>query len=403
MKICIEATPIGVQSNDKGGVYRYISNLVETLSCIDHDDQYTLFFNFFRKEHYRSLQESIRNLSLGDNFSVKVSRFPARFQRFIEPPAEFLAGRFDVFHGCFDYLRPILHGKGVVTIHDIRYLEDIDNSTDGSWIETVRSSSPSPDSAVQDLLSRDTLFEHLRSTIKKTVCRADMVITVSEFSRNRIIDKLGVPPEKVKVIYHGIGKHFVPQDKEVVIPVLRKYGIDAPYILYTGKFEPLKNLGRLLEAFQKVAAFRDVRLVLAGPENWFYNVIREKARHMNIEDKIICTGFVTDGELTALYSGAAVFAFPSLYEGFGLPLLEAMACGAPIVTSNVCSIPEVVSDAAVFADPYSPEDIADKIAGCLENEPLRSALIDKGIKQAQSFTWRETAFKTLKVYSGLCQ
>jgi len=403
LNICIEATPIGVYTTDRGGVYRYISNLIEAISRADHGNSYTLFYNFFRKEHYRFFRQNANRLKVGENFSVRVSRFPSRLQRVIEPPAELLAGRFDVFHGCFDYLRPVLYGKGVVTVHDIRYLENIDDTNDPQWGEIVRRSSPSPDFHMKDLLNRDKLFNHLKSSIRKTVRRADLVITVSEFSRRRIMDRLGLPPEKVRVIYHGIGKEFFPRDEGFIRPVLDHYGIDRPYLLYTGKFEPLKNIGRLLEAFQKVSARTDVRLVMAGPANWYYYVILEKVRQMGIAEKVVFTGFVTDTEMNALYSGASVFVSPSIYEGFGLPLLEAMACGAPVVTSNVCSIPEVVGDAALFADPCSSADIADRIIQCLEDDVLRTALIDKGRKQAQSFTWEDTAFKTLQVYKEACR
>jgi glycosyltransferase involved in cell wall biosynthesis len=137
--------------------------------------------------------------------------------------------------------------------------------------------------------------------------------------------------------------------------------------------------------------------------NWYYYVILQKVRQMDIAERVVFTGFVTDPEMTALYSGALVFVSPSIYEGFGLPLLEAMACGAPVVTSNVCSIPEVVGDAALFADPYSSADIADKTVRCIEDKNLRSDLIEKGRKRARSFTWEDTAFKTLQLYRETCQ
>jgi glycosyltransferase involved in cell wall biosynthesis len=291
----------------------------------------------------------------------------------------------------------------VVTVHDIRYLENIDKKNDANYIDILKDSAPSPDFIINDFLSRENLMNHLRSTIEKTIRRADLLITVSKFSKGRIIDKLGISPEKIKVIYHGIDKQFAPQDEEFIRPVLNKFRIDKPYILYIGKFEPLKNINRLLEAFQKVVACKDISLVMAGPVNWYYYVLLEQVRQLNIAKHVVFTDFVSDTEMIALYSGASVFVSPSLYEGFGFPLLEAMACGIPIVTSNVCSIPEVVGDAAVFADPYSPLDIADKIVLCLENEDLRVSLINKGRKQAQSFTWEDTALKTYQVYCELCQ
>lgn len=403
MKICIEATPIGIKTTDRGGVYRYISSLIEGLSAIDHRNEYTLFYNFFRREHARFFRENTDALKVGDNFSVRISRFPNRLQRIMEPPAELLAGRFDVFHGCFDHLRPILSGKGVVTIHDIRYLEEIDDPYNSRWIDIIRASSPTPDFHINDLLNRQRLFSHLRADIKKTIGRSAIVITVSEFSKKRIIDKLGTPPEKVRVIYHGVDRQFVPQGQDAVKNVLQKYRITAPYVLYTGKFEPLKNIERILEAFQKVAFRADIRLVMAGPVNWFYYVVRRKVSELKIEDRVVFTDFVPNDEMAGLYSGASVFVSPSLYEGFGLPLLEAMACGVPVVTSNICSIPEVVGDAAVFADPYSADDIAGAVTMCLENEGLRADLVRKGMDRVRSFTWEDTARRTLRVYSEICR
>jgi glycosyltransferase involved in cell wall biosynthesis len=402
VKICIDATPIGNRTTDKGGVYRYIWKLVESLSRIDRKNRYTLFFNFFRNEHYPVFRETVGQLKVGDNFKVKLSRFPTELQRYIAIPAEVLSGKFDVFHGCFDFLRPILIGRGVVTIHDIRYLENMEYETDPGWIKILRQTPSLPTFYIRDCLSRDNLFRHLRTTIKQTVKRADMIITVSEFSKERITEKLGVPDEKIKVIYPGVNAEFSPQAEERVEKVKDKFRINKRYILYVGKFEPQKNIIRLLEAFQKVSRREDVVLVMAGPFNWYYHIIREKVGELDISDKVVFTDFVTDEEMSALYSGASVFFFPSLYEGFGMPILEAMACGTPVVTSPVCSIPEVASDAAIFADPSSPEKMADAIISCMNVQALRDDLISKGRKRAEYFSWNETASKTLEAYEGLC-
>jgi len=402
LKICIDATPIGNRTTDKGGVYRYIWKLIESLSSIDHDNRYTLLFNFFRNEHFPVFRETVRMLQVGDNFEVKLSKVPTLLQRYIAIPTEVLSGKFDVFHGCFDFLRPILMGRAVVTIHDIRYLENMEYETDPDWIKILRQTPSLPAFYVRDCQGRDTLFRHLRTTIKTTVKRADMIITVSEFSKERITEKLGVPDEKIKVIYPGVNGQFFPQSEEVVAKVKSKFRINKPYILYVGKFEPQKNIIRLLEAFQKVSGREDVVLVMAGPFNWYYHIIREKVGELDISDKVVFTDFVTDEEMSALYSGASVFFFPSLYEGFGMPVLEAMACGTAVVTSPVCSIPEVAGDAAVFADPTSSDDMADAIVRCMKDTTLRSGLISKGKKRAEAFTWDKTAAMTLEVYKGLC-
>lgn len=401
MKICIDATPLGAHTNDRGGVYRYIWKLVESLSVIDKENRYTLLFNFFRNRHVRSFRETVQRLSVGENFSVKLSRYPVRLQRYIDPPAELLAGFFDVMHGCFDHLRPVLFGKGIVTIHDIRYLEDVEYEEDTGWVDILRQTTPSPDIYIHDYLSRKNLFHHLRANIMKTVQRASRIITVSEYSRSRIIERLNVKPEKVNVIYHGVDDHISCPDETGVKHILDKLGISKPYILYVGKFEPQKNIIRLIEAFKLIAQQKDIVLVMAGPSNWYYYIVLEKASQLNIRDSIIFTDYVTDNKIAALYRGASVFVFPSLYEGFGLPLLEAMACRLPIVSSNLCSIPEVVGSAALFANPYSPSDIAEKVICLLDNESLRNKLIRAGVDRAGAFSWKKTAENTLKIYTSV--
>jgi glycosyltransferase involved in cell wall biosynthesis len=402
VKICIDATPLGTNTNDKGGVYRYIWKLIESLSEADSENQYTLLFNFFRNEHIPHFREAVKVLAVRDNFRIKLSRFPARIQQYIEPPAELLAGRFNLIHGCFDYLRPTLSGKGVVTVHDIRYLEDVEYDDNPRWIEILRQTTSSPDVHIADCLSRKNLFAHLRSNIKKTVQRADSIVTVSEFTRSRIIENLGVSAEKVRVIYPGVDDWFMRRDTAVVKRVFDALGIDRPCLLYVGKFEPQKNINRLIDAFHRVLKQRDMVLVMAGPINWYYHIVLEKIKEMNLVDNIIFTGYITDETMSALYSGASALVFPSLYEGFGLPVLEAMACGLPVVSSNVCSIPEVAGEAALLADPYSPDDIAEKILLLLKDESLRHELISRGKKRAQFFSWKQTAEKTLETYRSIC-
>lgn len=403
MKICIDATPIGIVTVDKGGVCRYIFELIKAISLLDQTNQYTLFFNFFREKSLPIFHDTIKRLRAGENFHVRLSRVPMRLRNIIEPPIELLTGRFDIFHGCFDYLPRILFGQGVVTIHDVRYMENIDNETDAEWIKMLKQFSPSPEFYVKDYLGRSCFFNHLRSTVKKTIQRADRVITVSEFCKSRITELLCIPSEKVKVIHHGVDKHFKPLPPKEVRPVLDKFGVKKPYIFYAGKFDPLKNLIRLLEAFKEITVLHDVNLVMAGIINWFYYILIEKARQLNILNKVVFTDFVTDEELVALYNGASAFALPSIYEGFGIPLLEAMACGVPIVTSNICSIPEVVGDAALFADPYSVTDLSQCILQCLTNETLQEELIEKGKKQVKLFTWENSAKETIAIYKEACE
>ncbi len=402
MKICIDITPIGIRTTDKGGVYRYIFKLVESLSQLDQKNHYTLFLNFFKKEHLATFYETLNRLQSGKNFQIRLFRFPTRLLRLFEPPIEFLTGRFDIFHGCFDYLPRILFGKGVVTIHDVRYLENFENETDQKWIHILREISSSPEFYTRDYLARSSLFNHLKKTVMKTIKKADVIITVSQFSKSRIEKLLGIPTEKVKVVYQGIDSKFRPLRREEIGPVLKNRGIKKPYVIYVGKFDPLKNIFRFLEAFKKVTFAHNVNLVMVGPINWFYYIVLEKLKELDITDRVIFTNFITDNEIVALYNGASLFVLPSLYEGFGIPLVEAMACGAPIVTSNICSMPEVVDDGALQVDPYSVCSIAEGMDKVLSDKHLCKELVSRGLERAKLFTWEKTARETLTVYQEVC-
>ncbi|MFZ5907804.1 MAG: glycosyltransferase family 4 protein [Nitrospirota bacterium] len=399
MKVCIDATPIGIVTPDKGGVYRYIFELIRGLSFLDSDDEYTLFFNFSRKEHLPVFHEVISKLGLGKNFRIRHSKFPVRFRRIMEPPMEFLAGKFDIFHACFDYFPRILSGRGIVTIHDIRYLEEQAVAPDSEWVRILKETNPAHENLLRDYAARADLFHHLSSTIRKTIRRAHMVITVSEFCRGRLMELLKLPDEKIRVVYHGVDKRFLlPLKCDNVLSVLNRFGIERPYVLYTGKFDPSKNLIRLLEAFGTVCCFHDIVLVMVGPKNWFYHIIHETAKKLGIDNRIKFTGFVDDDDLVSLYNGASVFALPSLYEGFGIPLLEAMACGVPVVASNVCSVPEVIDDAGILVDPLSIASIAEGIRRVLSDTAVKNDLVQKGLERAKLFSWEKTARETREIY-----
>jgi len=401
LRICIDATPIGVKTLDRGGVYRYLFELIESLSRVDTRNEYTLFFNFFRKENMPVLRELEKTLRVGANFSFRLSRFPPRLRARIEPPLEVLAGRFDVFHNGFDYLPPLLRAKGIATVQDVRYLEDMDHGVRDEWIETIERTSPDPGFYLKDCRAREGLFENLRRSIEKTIKRASAIITCSAFTKSRLVGLLGVDEKMVSVIPLAADPVFRPLDREETGPVLKKFGIRKPYIFYSGKYDPLKNLLRLVRAFAQVRASHDVALVFSGPRNWFYYVVMEEVRSLGLTEDFIATGVVTDEELAALYNEASALAFPSLYEGFGIPPLEAMSCGTPVVASRECSIPEVVGDAALFVDPLSAESIASGLATCMEESRAREELVRKGFSRVAEFTWETTARKTLGVYESV--
>lgn len=227
------------------------------------------------------------------------------------------------------------------------------------------------------------------------------VITVSTCSKGDIAAYLNTPMSKIHVILEGVGEHFQPAHPDQITQVKARYGIAHPYILYVGSVEERKNLRRVLHAYAELVNFPH-QLVIVGAQKWKYEAINETFSTLNLGERVVFTGHVAEADLPALYSGAEVFVFPSLYEGFGLPVLEAMACGTPVVTSNVSSLPEVAGDAALFVDPYDTDTIAEAIRTLLVSPELRRSLREKGRARASLFTWEQTAHQTAAIYEQIC-
>ncbi len=228
---------------------------------------------------------------------------------------------------------------------------------------------------------------------------ADAIITVSKQSREDIVTHLPVSPERVVVVPLAADERFRPMETAEVELVLPRYGIRRPYILYVGTLEPRKNLPRLLEAYAWLRRWSARwRMVIVGARKWKSSPIFDAVRRLDLQPYVHFTGYVADEHLPALYAGADLFVFPSLYEGFGLPALEAMACSTPVVTSNTSSLPEVVGDAAVMVDPLDVEGLAEAMRQVLTDSDLREDLRAKGLERASQFTWERTARETVAVY-----
>ena len=231
------------------------------------------------------------------------------------------------------------------------------------------------------------------------VRRLDAVITDSQQSKADIAQYLPLPMEKITVIPCAANRHYRPLDIVDVQPVLTRHGIAGPYILYVGSIAARKNLPRLLEAYAQVRQWSTHwRLVIVGARQWKSSPVYETVQRLNLGEHVYFTGYVEEADLPALYNGADLFVFPSLYEGFGLPVLEALACGTPVVTSKSSSLPEVAGDAALLVDPYNVEDIAHAMRRILADQALAQDLRARGLKRAAQFSWERTARETLAVY-----
>jgi glycosyltransferase involved in cell wall biosynthesis len=241
------------------------------------------------------------------------------------------------------------------------------------------------------------------SRLLSRIRAADHILTVSEFSRRDILDWTGLPAEKVDVVYNGVSEKFTPVDDEAELDRVReRYGLPPRYILCVGSTEPRKNVRRAIEAFAGLRRLEaGVALVVTGVD--YCRVRPEEAFSGLPLDGVLFAGYVEDDDMPALLSAAELLFFPSLYEGFGLPPLEAMACGTPVLTSNRTSIPEVVQDAAMLVDPEKPDEMAAGLEMLLGSASLREELIEKGKQRAAYFKWEKAALETRKIYQKVIE
>lgn len=296
------------------------------------------------------------------------------------PYSAFFGKNSDITH-FFNYIvPPFVHGKKVVTIHDMVYK---------AFPETVRGR---------------TKFM-LEMGLKKSMKRADIIVTDSEFSKSEIIKYFPEYLQKIRVVPCGVDcEKFKPCDNPKEISRVKKsLGINSDYFLYVGTIEPRKNLVRLIKAYKVFTKHVEnpPELVLAGAKGWLCDDIYKLVKKLDLERKVIFTKYVPSEDMTPLMCGAIAFVFPSLYEGFGMPPLEAMACGVPVLTSGEASIPEVVGDCAVICDAYSVKSIAKGLYRLYKNPDLCRDLSLRGLERSKQFTWERSAEKLYSIYEEL--
>ena len=232
----------------------------------------------------------------------------------------------------------------------------------------------------------------------------DGIITVSEYSKEDIIKAFNFPREKIYVTYLASEDIYKPYDKALSKSIIKKnYFITGDYILYVGGFSPRKNILGLLDSFSLLLPKlkKDMKLVIAGIKGKSYEMYRKRAEDLHIEGSVIFPGFISMDHMPFLYNACELFVYPSFYEGFGLPPIEAMACGVPVITSNATSIPEIVKDSTLLVNPYDINDLSEKMYNVLHDDFLRQSLITKGLKRASDLTWEHTAKGTLDAYKNI--
>lgn len=273
------------------------------------------------------------------------------------------------------YALPVrLRIPGVVTVHDLAFMRYAD---------------------VHPRPNRMYLTWITRLSVK----RAERIIAVSESTKQELVELLAVPSHKIAVIHNGVSSRFRRAAQSEVLRIRERYELPEKYILYVGNIEPRKNLPLLLQAFDQLKSHADIphQLVILGQRAWLHGAVDNTWQGLKSKAAIRFTGYVPADDLPALYSGAEVFVYPSLYEGFGLPILEAMACGTPVITSSTSSMPEVAGDAAELVDPHSVDALSNALLHLLKDGRRRHELVQKGLRRAAEFTWDRTSRLTLEL------
>lgn len=368
LRIAIDAHMVGEHET---GNETYILNLMRGLMDIDQESRYLMY-----SPHVKSL--GVLN-PLPRNFApVQVKPATSVIRIPIGLPARVRADRADILHVTY-VAPPIVSARVVATVHDISYVY---------YPETFS--------------ARDKAI--LNTFVPRTLRKADAVITVSESSKRDIVSHYGTPQEKITVVYQSIAPTFRVLPRDAALRArLAPYGIKGPYILAVGNLQPRKNLYRLILAYARLLRNGTYRgdLVVVGKSKWQESSLFQTARNLGLDQRIKFTGYVTDEDLVAIYNGADVFVYPSLYEGFGLPPLEAMACGCPVVASDGSSLPEVVGDAGLLTRPTSDDAIAWVISRLVIESGLRDTLIQRGLERVRRFSMRVAAATTLQVYNQI--
>lgn len=375
MRIAIDYT---AAIRQKAGIGNYVRKLVDAMLEQDSSNHYTLLTSG------RPTRE--RPFPVADNVRGRSIFIPDRYLNIIwyrwRLPlyATYFSGQVDIYHGPDFALPPI--GKSlrkVVTVHDLAFLEH-------------------PEYAIPSLAAT------LNKIVPEAVAAADVVCTVSHEVSRTLIQHFQTPPEKLTVIPNGVSPHFRRISDPIILAATRhKFGLKHPLVLSVGTLEPRKNHVGLIKAFYQAQKRKQgpAMLALAGGKGWLYEETQSLVEQLKLEKKVRFLGRVTDLELISLYSMADVFAFPSFAEGFGVPPLEAMACGVPVIVSNTASLPEVVGDAGLLIDPYNTGELATAILRILGDKQLQEDLRQKGYERVKQFTWQESARKMLTVYQKL--
>ncbi len=377
MRIGIDITAAVTQG---GGIGRYTRELIYALVRADKENTYRLFSA--KQPATLPVPDPIPT---GDNISYHQAPLNERwlyrlwYRLRLPLPVQLMTGQIDLFHSP-DFVLPPVRGDipTILTVHDL------------SFIHYPKTFTPA-------------LVNYLNRVVPWSVGRATHILADSQATKADLINIWNVTAEKVTVLYSGVSGRFRPvTDKKQLSAVRQKYSIgDAPYLVSVSTLQPRKNFQMLIQAFKPVAKQKPHNLIIAGGKGWLYEEMLAEVAKQGLEGRVKFIGFVEDGDLPSLYSQAALMVFPSLYEGFGLPLLEAMACGVPVLTSNASCLPEVAGEAAVLLSPTDKAAWSHTMNELLSNPGRRARMVAAGFLQVRKFTWKKAAGQLLEIYQEL--
>jgi len=368
MRIAIDARMYGQEQCS--GIGAYIKNLTDALFKLDQENEYFLFMREPEFSRFVSPNERVKKVLVAPRWYSYAEQFVLPFQ--------FAKEKFDLIHYPH-FNSPVFYcKKSVCTIHDLTPFHFPGHKM-GSLIRRIG----------------------YRLVFNATVAKARRILTVSDSTKKGIAETFGVPECKIKTTHLGVDEIFrVPVKSDIINAVKDKYRITQPYIFFIGVWRNHKNIEGLIRAFEilKEKYALPHQLVLGGREDLHYTKVRDQIEKSKFKNDIITTGFVSEEDLPALYTGADLFCLPSFIEGFGLIAVEAQTCGTPVVSTSTSSMPEVLGDSALYFDPHSEEQMAEQIKKVLSEIDLRAQLIAKGKENASRFSWQKCAEQTLAIY-----
>ncbi len=359
---------------ERAGIGRYARELIRALSRRDRENEYILFVP-------RDADANLLRWDWASNFTIRraplTERSLAALWHRLRVPLfiEAFVGKVDVFYSPDFLLPPTRARRAIVTIHDLSYVR-------------VPDCFPKP------------LLNYLNRSVPRALERADLILADAVSTQRDLVDVYRVPADKIHVLYSGVEPRYRADISEAERERVRqKLNLTAPYILSVGTLQPRKNYVRLIQAFARLP-ITNYQLLIVGGRGWLYADIFQTIDRLRLQDRVRVLDFVADDDLPALYAMATLFVYPSLYEGFGIPILEAMACGAPVVSSNTSSMPEVAGDAALYFDPRDVAALAEALQRARADETLRADLRRKGFEQAKRFSWEKAAGELLGYLHG---